>query len=155
MPSLSELIERHIRDLFERMGQSSVELRRRELAARFGCAPSQINYVLATRFTAERGFVVESRRGEGGFIRIIRLQVDRPALASAIRDQVGDQLTAREVDHLLERLSEAGVISPGEAGLVRQAIARETRSIASPVGDVLRAMLLRAILSVLLVDPDS
>lgn len=154
MPSLAELIERYIREMFDQMGDSTVELRRNELAERFGCAPSQINYVLTTRFTNERGFVVESRRGEGGFIRIIRLRVDRPDLASVIRDQIGDQLTVRETDHLLERLSETGAISEGEAGLIRQAIARETRSIAPPVGDVLRAMLLRAILCVLLVDEE-
>lgn len=154
MASLSELIERYICEMFDRMGDSTVELRRNELAERFGCAPSQINYVLTTRFTNERGFVVESRRGGGGFIRIIRLHVDRPDLVGAIRDQIGDQLTAREVDHLLGRLAGAGFISEGEAGLIRQAIARETRSIAPPVGDVLRAMLLRAILCVLLIDEE-
>ncbi|MGE5554059.1 MAG: CtsR family transcriptional regulator [Betaproteobacteria bacterium] len=155
MPSLSELIERYIRDLFERGDQSAVELRRHELAERFGCAPSQINYVLETRFTVERGFLVESRRGGGGYIRIRRLQVDRPDLACAVRDQIGDRLSPREVDHLLARLSEAGLLSPQEAGLIRRAIAQETRSIAAPVGDLLRAMLLRAILCVLLVDEDS
>ncbi len=155
MPSLSELIEQYIRRLFDEVGESTVELRRHELASRFGCAPSQINYVLETRFTTERGFVVESRRGGGGYIRIMRLHVDRPDLACAIRDHIGDRLTAREADHLLERLSETGVLTPAEAGLIRQALARETRSIASPVGDALRAMLLRAILCVLLVDEDS
>ncbi|MDI6872188.1 MAG: CtsR family transcriptional regulator [Bacillota bacterium] len=155
MPSLSELIERYIQGLFERLGQSTVELRRHELAERFGCAPSQINYVLETRFTAERGYLVESRRGGGGYIRIMRLQVSRPGLACAIQEHIGDQLTPREVDHLLERLSGAGLLSADQAGLVRRAIARETRSIAPPVGDVLRAMLLRAILCVLLIDRDS
>ncbi len=155
MPSLSELIERYIQEMFNRMGRSTVELRRHELAERFGCAPSQINYVLETRFTVERGFLVESRRGEGGYIRIMRLQVDRPDLACAVRDQIGDRLTAREADHLLERLSEAGLLAPREAGLIRRAIARETRSIAAPVGDLLRAMLLRAILCVLLIDEHS
>lgn len=155
MPSLSALIEQYICRLIDQVDDSTIELRRHELAERFGCAPSQINYVLETRFTAERGFVVESRRGGGGYIRIIRLDVERPDLAGAIRDHIGDQLTPREVDHLLERLAEAQILTSGEAGLIRQTVARETRSIAPPVGDVLRAMLLRAILCVLLVEDPS
>lgn len=155
MATLSELIERYIQSLFAELGRSTVELRRHELAERFGCAPSQINYVLATRFTAERGYVVESRRGGGGFIRIMRLEVDRPDLACAIQEQIGDQLTFREVDHLLDRLTEAGLLTAAEAGLIRRAIARETRGIGPPVGDVLRAMLLRAILCVLLIDDNT
>ncbi len=155
MPSLSELIEQYIRGMLDRGDRSAVELRRHELAERFGCAPSQINYVLETRFTVERGYLVESRRGGGGYIRVMRLQVDRPNLAGAVRDQIGDQLTAREADHLLERLTGAGLLTPQEAGLIRRAIARETRAIAAPVGDLLRAMLLRAILCVLLIDEDS
>lgn len=155
VPSLSELIERYIRELFEHEGDATVELRRHELAARFGCAPSQINYVLETRFTAERGYVVESRRGGGGYIRIMRLQVERPDLACAIREQIGDRLGAREAEHLLERLTAAQLLSPAETGLIRQALARETRAIPPPMGDVMRAMVLRAILCVLLIDEDS
>jgi transcriptional regulator CtsR len=155
MPSLCELIEQYIRGMLDREDRPAVELRRHELAERFGCAPSQINYVLETRFTVERGFLVESRRGGGGYIRVRRLRVDRPSLAAAVRDQIGDQLTAREVDHLLERLAGAGLLTSQEAGLIRRAIARETKAIAAPVGDLLRAMLLRAILYVLLVYEDS
>ncbi|MGE5509202.1 MAG: CtsR family transcriptional regulator [Chitinophagales bacterium] len=150
MPSLSELIERYIREMFSGPGDSAVELRRQELAERFGCAPSQINYVLETRFTFERGFLVESRRGGGGYIRIIRLASEPADLAGEVQSQIGDQLTAREVDHLLERLAGAGMLSAEEVALIRGAIARELRSLPSPVGDVLRAMLLRAILSVIL-----
>jgi transcriptional regulator CtsR len=155
MPSLAELIEQYIRELFDRLGDSTVELRRHELASRFGCAPSQINYVLETRFTAERGFVVESRRGGGGYIRIMRLHVQRPDLAAAVRQQIGDHVTVREAEHLLERLTGAGLLTEAEAVLISQALWRETRAIAPPVGDVMRAMLLRAVLCVLLIDEDS
>jgi transcriptional regulator CtsR len=138
--------------MFSGEGDSAVELRRQELAERFGCAPSQINYVLETRFTFERGYLIESRRGGGGYIRIIRLATEPADLVGEVQGQIGDQLTAREADHLLDRLVEAGLLTAEETGLTRLALSRELRSIPPPVGDVLRAMLLRAVLCVLLAD---
>ena len=72
MAQLSDTIEKFIKDLMEE--ETHVELRRNELAQHFGCAPSQINYVLATRFSVDHGYVIESRRGGGGFVRIVRMR---------------------------------------------------------------------------------
>ena len=72
MAQLSNEIEKFIKDLME--DDSQVELKRNELAQHFGCAPSQINYVLATRFTIDHGYVIESRRGGGGYVRIVRMR---------------------------------------------------------------------------------
>ena len=72
MAQLSDTIEQFIKALMEQDKQ--IEVRRNELAQHFGCAPSQINYVLATRFSVNHGYIIESRRGGGGYIRIVRLQ---------------------------------------------------------------------------------
>ena len=71
MAQLSDTIERFIKDLMSE--DAHVELRRNELAQHFGCAPSQINYVLATRFSVDHGYLIESRRGGGGYVRIVRM----------------------------------------------------------------------------------
>ena len=70
---LSDVIEAFIKDMLESTHKSKVEIKRNELANYFGCAPSQINYVLTTRFTMDRGYYVESRRGGGGFILVRRI----------------------------------------------------------------------------------
>lgn len=75
MSSLTKLIEAYIEDLLEEQEDPDLSLRRKELAARFGCVPSQINYVLSSRFTPERGYIVESQRGGHGFIRIMKVRV--------------------------------------------------------------------------------
>ena len=69
---LSDTIEHFIKELMTQE-EPEVELRRNELAEYFSCAPSQINYVLATRFTPDNGYIIESRRGGGGYIRIVRI----------------------------------------------------------------------------------
>src|SRR6056297_1419252 len=75
MASLSDQIERHLKKLLDKY-QGEIEIKRNKLADEFNCAPSQINYVLDTRFTVEKGFLVESQRGGGGYIRIIRIGMD-------------------------------------------------------------------------------
>ena len=81
MAQLSDSIERFIKDMMEDGAQ--IEVRRNELAQHFGCAPSQINYVLATRFSVDHGYIIESRRGGGGYIRIVRMGVNSPETCSA------------------------------------------------------------------------
>ena len=69
---LSDTIEQFIKDMMQREQQAEIDLKRNELAEYFHCAPSQINYVLATRFTPDHGYVITSQRGGGGYIRIVR-----------------------------------------------------------------------------------
>lgn len=75
--------------------EESAEIQRNELAQALGCVPSQINYVLSSRFTPEQGYLVESRRGGGGYIRITRLQFDRDTTLMHVINAVGDALDAR------------------------------------------------------------
>ena len=84
MSSLTEVIESYINELFQQEEQEGaaeadrVSLRRKDVAERFGCVPSQINYVLRSRFTPERGYIVESQRGGNGYIRILKISYDMP-----------------------------------------------------------------------------
>src|SRR5690554_4911583 len=84
MSNLVDLIEAYINRLLDASPNATLVLQRKELAERFQCVPSQINYVLSTRFTTERGYLIESRRGGGGFLRIKRLDLDREKVAKVL-----------------------------------------------------------------------
>ena len=107
MSSLTEVIESYINELFQQEEQDGsadadrVSLRRKDVAERFGCVPSQINYVLRSRFTPERGYIVESQRGGNGYIRILKISYDMPEERAQHIDRiVGDSIT--EADALIE-----------------------------------------------------
>lgn len=152
MGSLADEIERHIKELFEQGTGDVVEIRRIELAGRFACVPSQINYVLETRFTPQRGYAVESRRGGGGFIRIVRLHrvhaVDRREMLWSLVSQVGTSIGARESDELVERLEALELIGAHEAAVWRMAIRRQARLVPPLLRDQVRAALLRGLMLV-------
>ena len=124
MASLTRVIENYINNLFAGMDEEeAVSLRRKELAEIFGCVPSQINYVLRSRFTPERGFIVESQRGGHGYIKILRLCYDVPEeKISHIDDIVGDAITDQEAKRLLASLQERGIIVSRERLLIEVAL---------------------------------
>ncbi len=132
-------------------GQGVAEFNRKELAEKFQCAPSQINYVLETRFSLDHGFVVESRRGGGGYIRIIRVA---PQNVQSIRDwlqaELADPISPRKAELILNRLIEEDVISKREAVLIMRVLQAETVEVGSSLADVFRAVILRSILYVIL-----
>jgi len=99
-----------------------VELQRAELASRFNCVPSQINYVIATRFSPEHGYLVESRRGGGGYIRITRLQTDRPSIVMHAINAIGDSLSFQSAVAFMKNLLSYGAISEEYAKLVLAAV---------------------------------
>ena len=94
--NLVDLIELHIKSMLQKSKDNQILLRRNELAQHFGCAPSQINYVIQTRFNVERGYVIESQRGGGGFIRIIRVDVDEFGRALAALSRLGGRISQRQ-----------------------------------------------------------
>ncbi len=123
MPSLTRVIENYINNLFADEDESAVSLRRKELAEIFGCVPSQINYVLRSRFTPERGYIVESQRGGHGFIRIVKICYDMPEDRIVhIEDIVGDSLTEQDAKRLLASLQERGMIDAKERLLIEVAL---------------------------------
>ena len=125
MRILSDSIEDFIKTLMtdEDEGTSEIELRRNELAAHFGCAPSQINYVLATRFTPDHGYVIESRCGGGGYIRIVRIASSgRQELLQALYNRIGASLSFLEASRMIENLKTEKIITKDEGALMQAAL---------------------------------
>jgi transcriptional regulator CtsR len=102
---MSDLIAQFIMSGLEQSG-GAVELSRGSLAERFGCVPSQINYVLTTRFTPEHGYIIETKRGGGGYIRIVRVRVSPRDLIMHTINAVGDSLDLASASAFLQNLRE-------------------------------------------------
>ncbi|MHA6481193.1 CtsR family transcriptional regulator [Paenibacillus sp. strain BS8-2] len=152
MRNISDLIEQYLKQMLDVSDEGAVEIQRNDLADRFSCVPSQINYVISTRFTLEKGYMVESKRGGGGYIRIQR--VNLPALKTLqyhIERTVGDSVDQSAAEGLIYQLQEAGMITSRESNLIRAAIHRDTIALMLPLRDELRARLLRSMLISLLV----
>ena len=105
MARLSDIIEDFIKEMFNNNDDNIVFIQRNELADQFRCAPSQINYVLTTRFTYERGYLIESKRGGGGHIVIKQLSHGRSNIRGQLISQsIGDTITYHNANALLENL---------------------------------------------------
>ena len=118
MRLLSDSIEDFIKALMEdeQDQQQAIELRRNELAEHFQCAPSQINYVLATRFTPDHGYVIESRRGGGGYIRIMRLaSTSREELLQSLYQRIGMSISSADAMKIVDHLESEKIVSSDEA----------------------------------------
>lgn len=148
MSSLASIIEIYLNKLLQQSGGKLLEIQRNELAEEFNCAPSQINYVLTTRFTIERGYMVESRRGGGGFVRIVKLPLNKGELdlINEVLDYVGDHISERSASAILARLMEEQIVTSREAAIVKTAISRNVLRVGLPVRDQLRANIFKAIL---------
>lgn len=117
---ISDMIEEYIRDIIA--DEKSVELSRSELANKFNCVPSQINYVISTRFIPELGFYVESRRGGGGYIRINKIDLSKSLYLSEIIEKIGRKMSQSVVDIYLKEFVRYNVITDREADLIRIAV---------------------------------
>lgn len=145
MAQLSDNIERFIKDLMT--GDNHIELRRNELAQHFGCAPSQINYVLATRFSIERGYIIDSRRGGGGYIRIVQMKcTPGENLLCSLLDRVGNAIDEDCAISIVRHLLDLSMITPREANLLIAAVSKNSLSLPVSAKDVLRASVLRNML---------
>lgn len=145
MATLSDIIESHLKKLMAMAGDE-IEIRRCDVAEQFDCVPSQINYVLETRFTPQRGYVVESRRGGGGFIRITRYVVYGHNSIEGIMREIGGRIGGEKADSLLLSLVDGGMLKRRTAGFIRAVIKDETRGLEPPVDQIVRAKMLRAML---------
>lgn len=148
MPTLADVLAVHLESLLERSG-GRIEIRRSELAAEFSCVPSQVNYVLHSRFTLERGYVVESRRGGGGYIRIARIRPEQ--IAPYLRGLSGpvEAVAQDEALALVRSLRRAGFLTARETAMLGALLDRDSLAVPLPERDRLRARLLRAALVVL------
>jgi transcriptional regulator CtsR len=151
LPSLTEQIEQWLKEQLLRAGGNILEIRRSDLAEIFDCVPSQVNYVLSTRFTVERGFLVQSRRGGGGFIRIIKLRMDLPEqLQDLLKKGIGESISQAQAEGIIKRLWEEELLNERERRMLEAAVSRDTLGVGLPLRDVLRARLLKAMLLALL-----
>lgn len=113
---LSDMIADFINTMLE--SEDEVELQRSELAGRFGCAPSQINYVIGTRFSPEHGFYVESRRGGGGYIRITRASTTGPIMLMHAINSIGGQIDQPTAEAFIQNLYSAGILEESAARIL-------------------------------------
>lgn len=146
---LSDTIESFIKQMIGEAETDGVELRRNELAEYFHCAPSQINYVLSTRFTPEHGYMIESRRGGGGCIRIIHVESSpTDHLDYLIRERVGTSLTEPEARLLLRQLTVSNAIDATDANLIAAALSPQALAVPVPeaLKNALRAKIMRSML---------
>lgn len=126
--NISDIIERYLKEILA--NSEEIEIRRSEIADQFDVVPSQINYVIKTRFTIQNGYVVESKRGGGGYIRIekVKLLDDIDVLDSLIR-VIGDSLNERDAVSILGSLYEDSVLSKREASLLASTLSKSTLNI--------------------------
>lgn len=153
MNSLTKVIGDYIVTLFDENENSEVVLSRKDLASKFGCVPSQINYVLRSRFSPEQGFLIQSQRGGHGFIRIMQLRfADCDEYAEHLEDLVGSVISEQDARRLLVKLQERDVIKPRERLLVEVALRNQDENGRSLFDlpqykrDAMRAGLLKKIL---------
>lgn len=153
MRNISDIIEGYLKQVIEIGGKGHIEIKRSELADKFQCVPSQINYVINTRFTVERGYLVESKRGGGGYIRIVRVRPNSKLdLLDAVIEQIENGATQSMTEDIVYRLIDEAVITKREAKLMLAALDRTTLRIDLPIRDTIRSYIMRAMLTTLKYD---
>lgn len=148
MSNISDVIEQYLKEILKAAEKNMIEIKRNEIADQFQCVPSQINYVINTRFTIEKGYVIESKRGGGGYIRIFRVEhLDEAALIDDIIEMINPALPQQAAEHVITRLLEKDIISLREEKLMLSAMDRTTLAFKLPLRDEVRARILTAMLT--------
>ncbi|WP_442962002.1 CtsR family transcriptional regulator [Pseudogracilibacillus sp. SO10305] len=148
--SISDIIEQYLKEILHANEKKVIEIKRSEIANQFECVPSQINYVINTRFTFEKGYLIESKRGGGGYIRITRVEYqDEFQLIDEIIAMINPMVSEQGALDVLERLREKKLINLREEHLIISALQREVLNLPLPDRDHLRARILTNILTTL------
>ncbi len=151
MRNMSDIIEQYLKSILQNSQGEAVEIQRNELADQFRCVPSQINYVISTRFSLEKGYIVESKRGGGGYIRIQKVDIPNYGeLLEHIHRTLRQEIDQESAEGLIYQLQEAGFVNAREANMLRAASSRDTLQLKLPLRDQIRAILLRNMLIALL-----
>lgn len=150
MRNISDIIEEYLKNKIETKGENVIEIKRNEIANQFKCVPSQINYVINTRFTIEKGYIVESKRGGGGYIRIIRVQHQSESeMIDDIIGMINPVVTQQMAIDILNRLLEDEIVTDREARMMAAVVNREVLALQLPLRDEMRSRLLIAMLTTL------
>lgn len=148
---LSDLITETIMEMLEKSDENTAEIQRNDLAMNLGCVPSQINYVISSRFTPEHGYIVESRRGGGGYIRITRVRLDRTSAIMHIVNSIGDSLNALDLRVLINNCISSQIIDQQTGKIISACLSQPVLSEVPPQSkDRLRAALVKQVLISLL-----
>lgn len=143
---MSDLVAQYIMQMLDEQN-GSAEIQRNELAGNLGCVPSQINYVITSRFTPEQGYIVESRRGGGGYIRISRVKMDRGTAMMHIINSVGSSLDKATAEVMLNNMLQRNMLEMQSAKLIAAALSDRTLSqIEQDKRDTVRADLFKNML---------
>lgn len=147
---ISDLVAQYINDILEEQ-DGAAEIRRNELATTLGCVPSQINYVITSRFTPEQGYIVESRRGGGGYIRITRINTTPSGAIMHIVNSVGKSLDKATAEIMLTNMLDRAVIDRRTARLMAAAMSeRAYADVPQQYRDLIRATVFKNMLLTLL-----
>lgn len=148
---ISDVIEDFIKEMFSN-DDDSIEIQRNDLAQYFNCVPSQINYVIATRFKPSQGYYVESKRGGGGHIRITKINITKSNYLMHAISSIENKITAQEVDIFISNFLSEGIISETEAKLLKVATSDNVLTVPQEIKDSLRARIFKNMLINLVAD---
>lgn len=150
MARLTDIIEKFIKEMINEDKDNKVLIQRNELADQFRCAPSQINYVLSTRFTYAKGYIIESRRGGGGYIAIKKIEHKCPvSRKKLLNESIGDAITYHNTIALLDNLLETEIINKKEYELIKISVNDKTlKDVANK--NKIRADILKGMMMVLI-----
>lgn len=150
MHNMSDIIEQYIKQLFEEAQADVVEIQRANIAERFDCVPSQLNYVIKTRFTNEHGYEIESKRGGGGYIRITKIETkDHASYIKHLLSLIGTSLSQQQAYYIIDGLLENDLITEREAKMIAAVIDRETLKLDVAARDIIRANIMKRLLPVI------
>lgn len=150
MKTISDVIEQFLKNIIDVSNDGEIELQRSTLAEQFQCVPSQINYVISTRFSIDKGFIVESKRGGGGYIRIKKLEINSDDIFfGLINDALGNEISQNTAVSILVRLLDENYISKREYELIKTIISRETINLELPSRDIIRSNIMKNALKII------
>ncbi|MBD3108665.1 CtsR family transcriptional regulator [Bacillus sp. AGMB 02131] len=150
MKNISDIIENYLKSVLRQSDKDILIIKRSEIADKFQCVPSQINYVINTRFTIEKGYIVESKRGGGGYIRIAKLKLyDHAQIIDQLLQLIENKFSQQMAENMIYRLMEEEVISTREAKIMLSVINQLVLLNDLPYRDELRAKLMEAMLTTL------
>lgn len=144
--NMTDLIAAQINEMLRQSG-GTVKIQRNELAGKIGCVPSQINYVITNRYTLENGYLVESRRGGGGFIQIVKLDYDNKETIFHLINSIGSEIDETSARVILENLTSDKILTTGQYKLILAAMSDQNfKGLSDPAKRTIRANLTKMML---------